>query len=202
MLAVGIALAVLLMLPAIHGFWEGAKVHALFSPQNSEVEDAEAILSKLQASQKKVSDRMAVLDSAIRLEEERLRWSRLLEELAKRSKTGMWITKLILQNETSSSSEQGGAPKPPGSPVKNSQVEISGIFETKSEEADAQVVDQFRTSLQEGGILQKVVTVERETPNRSSDGQTEQVALKFTLRGEWPTENLVKGQPGGKEKAK
>ena len=202
MLAVGIALAVLLMLPAIHGFWEGAKVHAQFSPQNSEVEDAEAILSKLQASQKKVSDRMAVLDSAIRLEEERLRWSRLLEELAKRSKTGMWITKLILQNETSSSPEQGGAPKPPGSPVKNSQVEISGIFETKSEEADAQVVDQFRTSLQEGGILQKVVTVERETPNRSSDGQTEQVALKFTLRGEWPTENLVKGQPGGKEKAK
>jgi hypothetical protein len=39
--------------------------------------------------------------------------------------------------------------------------------------------------LGESGVLQKVVTIERETPERSADGKAEQVALKFALRGEW-----------------
>ena len=86
--------------------------------------------------------------------------------------------------------------------MKVPQIEISGIFETKSEEADAEVVDQFRKSLEEGGVLQKVVTMQRETPERSQDGKTEQVALKFSLRGEWPTMVIPDAKSKGKDQPK
>jgi type IV pilus assembly protein PilM len=197
-----VALSVLLILPGVHGIWQREKIHERISPQKTEVDDAELILTKLQGSQKRVSDRLATFDTAIRLEGERVRWSRLLEELARKSKSGMWITKLALQNESASMAEQASPAKAGAGQSKVQQVEISGIFETKSEEADAQVVEQFRSSLEESGILQKVVTVERETPERSADGKTEQVALKFALRGEWPNEAQVKLTAGGKEKSK
>ena len=133
---------------------------------------------------------MAILETAHRLEEERLRWPRLMEELAKKSKSGMWITKVMMIPETQGLTDQSTPPKGGAAVMKFPQIEISGIFETKSEEADAEadakVVDQFRKSLEEGGVLQKVVTIERETPERV-EGKTEQVALKFSLRGEWPT---------------
>jgi type IV pilus assembly protein PilM len=198
----GSALSVLLLLPGVHGLWEASKIHAHVSPQKIEVDEAESIVAKLQAGQKKASDRLATLETVLRLEGERVRWSRLLEEVARKSKSGMWITKLTLQNESQSSAEQGNPTKPGMGLNKVPQVEISGIFETKSEEADAQVVEQFRASLEESGILQKVVTVERETPERSGDGKTEQVALKFALRGDWPTEGQSKQATGGKEKGK
>ena len=116
-----------------------------------------------------------------------MRWPRLMEELAKKSKSGMWITKVMMIPETQGLTDQSTPPKGGAAVMKVPQIEISGIFETKSEEADAEVVDQFRKSLEEGGVLQKVVTIERETPERSLDGKTGQVALKFSLRGEWPT---------------
>jgi hypothetical protein len=108
-----------------------------------------------------------------------------LDVLAKKSKPGIWITKLQVIPDTRALADQVGAGKKTGNPNKNSLVEISGIFETKSEESDAQVVEDFRISLGESGVLQKVVTIERETPERSADGKAEQVALKFALRGEW-----------------
>jgi hypothetical protein len=39
--------------------------------------------------------------------------------------------------------------------------------------------------LSEGGILQNVTTTQRDNPERV-DGKTEQVALKFAMRAEWP----------------
>ena len=41
------------------------------------------------------------------------------------------------------------------------------------------------SSLSEGGILQNVTTTQRDNPERV-DGKTEQVALKFAMRAEWP----------------
>jgi hypothetical protein len=64
-------------------------------------------------------------------------------------------------------------------------LEIGGFFETQSEAADAKVVEDFRKGLSEGGILQNVMTTQRDNPERV-DGKTEQVALKFAMRAEWP----------------
>jgi len=196
------ALAILMLLPGAHGFWQSGKMQAVTSQQKNEVEEAEAIVSKLQASQKKISERMTTLETAHRLEEERLRWPRLMEELAKKSKSGMWITKVMMIPETQGLTDQSTPPKGGAAVMKVPQIEISGIFETKSEEADAEVVDQFRKSLEEGGVLQKVVTIERETPERSPDGKTEQVALKFSLRGEWPTMVSPDAKSKGKDQPK
>jgi type IV pilus assembly protein PilM len=203
MVATALAFGLLLLLPGVHGFWQAGKIQEVISPKQAEVEDAEATASKLQAGQKKVSDHLATLNQALRLEEERMRWPGLLEELAKKSKPGMWITKVTLVSEVKNAADSDTPVKPGGAPVPTSpQVEISGIFETKSEEADAEVVDQFRKSLDEGGVLQKVVTIERETPERAPDGRTEQVALKFTLRGDWPIGAGPVAKAGEKEKSK
>jgi hypothetical protein len=64
-------------------------------------------------------------------------------------------------------------------------LEIGGFFETQSEAADAKVVEDFRKGLSEGGILQNVTTTQRDNPERV-DGKTEQVALRFAMRAEWP----------------
>lgn len=131
-----------------------------------------------------------------------MRWPELLAELAKRSRVGMWITRLAVVPGVNESKLLASKGKPGKPPPAVTQLEISGIFETKSEVDDAQVVDLFAKSLEESGVLQKIETVERETPERSPDGTTEQVALKFTLRGEWIPRQNVAGQSGGKSKPK
>ena len=186
MVAAGIAAGALMLLPGVHGYWQGGKVDSLISPQKDEVEMAEATVAQAQAIQKKVADQVALLETAANLEKERLRWPILLEELAKKSQPGMWITRISIQSDNAASKGQSPVGNSAPAAPQTTYVELSGIFETKTEEADAQVVDMFRKSLEEGGVLQKIVTVERETPERSADGKTEQVALKFTLRGEWP----------------
>lgn len=184
MAALAASAAILLLLPGIHGFWQANKVESVISPQKDEVDQAETVLSKLQASSQKLNELLSSCEVALRLQEERSRWPNLLSGIAAKCLPGMWITKLeVLSNMADSTA----SPVPSkGSPEsRNVTVQLSGIFETKSEESDAAVVDAFSRSLEEAGILQKVVTVERETPERALDGKTEQVALTFTLRGEW-----------------
>jgi len=202
LVAAAVAIALLLILPGIHGFWESSKIQNSLSPQKVEVEEVESVLAKMQVSQKKVADRVVLLEKIVALETERLRWSQLLDVLAKKSKLGMWITRLQVVSDAKSPADQAVPVKNSANVNINPQVEISGIFETKSEEADAQVVDDFRKSLEESGVLVKVVTLERETPERSADGKAEQVALKFALRGEWVTQRSSGSGGQVKEKVK
>lgn len=183
--ATACALGLLALLPGVHGFWQSNKMDLLIAPQKEEVEQAEALLARLQANTKQLNDQLMNFDMALRLQEERVRWPLLLEELARKSLPGMWLTKISVISDANLAVQPSPSNKASGNSPSPSQVELAGIFETKSEEADAQVVDLFCKSLEEGGILQKMVTVERETPERSADGKTEQVALKFILRGEW-----------------
>jgi len=127
--------------------------------------------------------------------QERQRWPRLLGELQRYIQPGMWITQLgvLPSTETTEKIAPGGRPAPLATPV----VEIGGMFETKSKEADARAVESFREALDQGGILKKVVLIERETP-REMDGRTEQVALTFRLQGEWPLESTT--PPAGETK--
>ena len=185
MVAAAIAATCLLIFPGVHGLWQSSKIEKSLTPEQAEYKKASEVIKDLQKNQLKVADRVTFLEKAVSLENERLRWPRLLDVLAKKSKPGIWITKLQVIPDTRALADQVGAGKKTGNPSKNLLVEISGIFETKSEESDAQVVEDFRISLGESGVLQKVVTIERETPERSADGKAEQVALKFALRGEW-----------------
>lgn len=200
MLAGAVAMGILFLLPGIHGFWQGGKVEAMVAPQKEEVDQAEALSGKLQASSKAVQAHMDDLESAVQLEQERLRWPILLEELASKSKTGMWITKLAVIDGQTSVGDSVSSPKAPGGRPATTLIELSGIFESKSEDADARVVDDFCKSLEQGGVFQKVVTVERETPERSPDGKLEQVALKFTVRGEWLPVGGTDSKSGDKTK--
>jgi hypothetical protein len=120
---------------------------------------------------------------ALALEGERLRWPRLLHELKKHSTKGLWITGLKVI--PASGSESGATS--PGKPVAPSAatVEIEGMFETRSEKADAEGVANFQKALEEGGVLTQVAVLERETP-QYVDGKTDQVALKFRLKANWP----------------
>jgi hypothetical protein len=61
------------------------------------------------------------------------------------------------------------------------------MFETQSEKADAEAVANFQRALEAGGVLRKVEILEREAP-QYVDGKTDQVALKFRLKAEWPME--------------
>jgi len=201
-LVAGIAASAVILLPGIHGYLQARKIDETISTQRGDVEEAESISADLQTSKKKFSDQLAILNTAIQLQEERMRWPELLAELAKRSRVGMWITRLAVVPGVNESKLLASKGKPGKPPPAVTQLEISGIFETKSEVDDAQVVDLFAKSLEESGVLQKIETVERETPERSPDGTTEQVALKFTLRGEWIPRQNDAGQLGGKSKPK
>ena len=202
MVVAGLALVSLLLLPGIHGVWQARKVENLVSPQKAEVEEAEGVLGKMQAEQKKAEDKLARLETVIKLQQEQRRWPALLEELRLKIPSGMWINRLGLASAPVSESAGELSPKASAAnPVKKIPVlEISGMFETKSEEADAQVVEQFRKALEAGNLLQNVVIVERETPERSGDGKTQQVALKFSLRADWPENAKTPGKEreGGK----
>jgi hypothetical protein len=97
----------------------------------------------------------------------------------------------------------GTAGTKPGAPkITVPVLEFGGFFETKSEEADSKVVEDFRLALEQGGVLQKVVTTQRDNPERSADGKTEQVALKFKMRAEWPVGGVVKTEAGKKPEVK
>jgi hypothetical protein len=109
----------------------------------------------------------------------------LLEEIRARSLPGLWITQLGLK-ASEPAPEGGGQPGPGGAKTAISVLEIGGFFETKSEDLDAKIVEEFRSALEKGGVLQKVVVTQQEAPERSADGKTEQVALKFSMKADWP----------------
>ena len=188
--AAGIGLGLIVLLPGIHGFWQSARLQAVISPQTSVVEEAESALTQVTAEQKKAADLLHLADGALRLEEERIRWPLLLEEIRAKSLPGLWVTSLKMSESTIKSGSEGGATKPanvgPLAPI----LEIGGFFETKSEAADAKVVEDFRKGLDDGGILQNVTTTQRDNPERV-DGKTEQVALRFAMRAEWPMGGLA-----------
>jgi hypothetical protein len=158
---------------------------SLIAPQTFEVDEAEGVLTQVIAEQKKVTDLLNLANQALVLEGERMRWPILLEEIRVKSLPGLWVTSLKL-SESVAGGEGEGAPAKPSVPV----LEIGGFFETQSEAADAKVVEDFRKGLSEGGILQNVTTTQRDNPERV-EGKTEQVALKFAMRAEWPVGGVV-----------
>ena len=132
-----------------------------------------------------------------------MRWPILLAELRAKSLPGMWVTQIALAGgETVSEGEAGAGAKPGAPKIAVPVLELGGFFETKSEEADSKVVEDFRVALEQGGVLQKVETTQRDTPERSADGKTEQVALKFKMRAEWPVGGVIKVEAAKKPEAK
>jgi type IV pilus assembly protein PilM len=202
MIAVASALACGLILPGAHGLWQAQKLGNALSPQKAEVEEAESVLVKIQTEQKKAEAQLSQMELALRLQQERNRWPSLLEELRSKIPAGMWINRLGLVSDPPPETSQDGPAKATlvSSGKRVPVLAISGMFEAKSEEADAQVVERFRSDLESGNFLQNVVIVERETPERSIEGKTQQVALKFTMRADWPEAGKSKGQEGGKAK--
>ena len=185
MVAAGIGLGLILLLPGIHGFWQSARLQAVISPQAAEVEEAEGALTLVTAEQKKATDILNLANQAFILEGERMRWPLLLDELQSKSLPGLWVTSLKIAEGSPVAEREGATAKPtqakPAVPI----LEIGGFFETQSEAADAKVVEDFRLALSNGGVLQNVTTTQRDNPERV-DGKTEQVALRFAMRAEWP----------------
>ena len=185
MVAAGIGLGLILLLPGIHGFWQSARLQAVISPQAAEVEEAEGALTLVTAEQKKATDILNLANQAFILEGERMRWPLLLDELQSKSLPGLWVTSLRIAEGSAEAEREGATAKPtqakPAVPI----LEIGGFFETQSEAADAKVVEDFRLALSNGGVLQNVTTTQRDNPERV-DGKTEQVALRFAMRAEWP----------------
>jgi Tfp pilus assembly protein PilN len=156
------------------------------------VDDASAALQKLETENKKFLEVVQRAESALKLERERLRWPQLLTELKRHSQKRVWITTLqvMAAPEVLPAGASGGKPTAP-------VVEIGGMFETQSEKADAEAVANFQRALEAGGILRNVEVLERETP-QYVDGKTDQVALKFRLKAEWPEEAQSQAAgPGG-----
>ena len=185
MVAAGIGLGLILLLPGIHGFWQSARLQAVIFPQTAEVEEAEGALTLVTAEQKKATDILNLANQAFILEGERMRWPLLLDELQSKSLPGLWVTSLRIAEGSAEAEREGATAKPtqakPAVPI----LEIGGFFETQSEAADAKVVEDFRLALSNGGVLQNVTTTQRDNPERV-DGKTEQVALRFAMRAEWP----------------
>ena len=185
MVAAGIGLGLILLLPGIHGFWQSARLQAVIFPQTAEVEEAEGALTLVTAEQKKATDILNLANQAFILEGERMRWPLLLDELQSKSLPGLWVTSLKIAEGSPVAEREGATAKPtqgkPAVPI----LEIGGFFETQSEAADAKVVEDFRLALSNGGVLQNVTTTQRDNPERV-DGKTEQVALRFAMRAEWP----------------
>jgi len=192
MVVAAVAGAGLLLLPGVHGFWQGAKVGGRLAEQTAQVDDASAALQKLETENKKFLEVVQRAESALKLERERLRWPQLLTELKRHSQKRVWITTLqvMAAPEVLPAGASGGKPAAP-------VVEIGGMFETQSEKADAEAVANFQRALEAGGILRNVEVLERETP-QYVDGKTDQVALKFRLKAEWPEETQSQATgPGG-----
>ena len=196
MAVAAVAGAALLFLPGAHGFWQAAKSGGQLAAETERVGEASRALQKLEAENKKISATLQQLETAATLERERLRWPRLLQELKQHTPPGLWVTRLRVEPAPGGAGEPEAAGKADGNPPP--VLEIAGMFETKSEKADAEAVANFQKALNEGGILHNVSVVERETP-QYVDGKTDQVALKFRLRAEWPRSGPGKGTPGPKE---
>lgn len=191
-----IAGAGLLFLPGIHGAWQSVKMGGRLAEQTAQVEEASAALQKLEAENKKFLGTIQQAEVALELEKERMRWPRLLHELKTHTPKRLWITSLqvVAIPESSFEAKPGAKPSERPAPV----VEISGRFETQSEKADAEAVANFQKALEAGGVLRNVTVIERETP-QYVDGKTDQVALKFRLKADWPLEAPSKpaNQGGG-----
>jgi type IV pilus assembly protein PilM len=172
----------LIFFPAIHGFWQAAKMGEQLAEQTAKVEEADRALKKLEVENKRFLETIQQAESAIALERERFRWPQLLDELRRHTPPRLWITSLQLLPlvEPAGGAEGGGKKGVAAAPV----VEVGGMFETRSEKADAEAVANFQKSLEKGGVLRNVKILEREAP-RYVDGKTDQVALKFRLQAEW-----------------
>jgi hypothetical protein len=190
MVAVGAAVGIMLLLPAVHGFWQSARLGSVISPQTAEVDEAEGALTQVSTEQKKMADLLNLANQALVLEGERMRWPNLLEEIRSKSLPGLWVTSLRLSESVPGAEGEGAPMKPANAKTSVPVLEIGGFFETQSEAADAKVVEDFRKGLSDGGILQNVTTTQRDNPERV-DGKTEQVALKFAMRAEWPEGGLA-----------
>jgi type IV pilus assembly protein PilM len=185
MVVAAVAGAGLLLLPGVHGFWQAAKVGGRLAEQTTRVDEASGALQKLEMENKKLFTVVQRAELALKLERERFRWPQLLAELKRHSQKKVWITSLqevtaLEVAETAAPAKQGAEPPVP-------VVEIGGMFETQSEKADAEAVANFQRALEAGGVLRKVEILEREAP-QYVDGKTDQVALKFRLKAEWPME--------------
>lgn len=179
-LAAGAALG---LLPGIHGFWQASKTGGELEREGVRVEEATRVLEKLDQQNKRFLVSVQRLEMALQLEEDRMRWPRLLQQLKRHCPPRLWITGLFMVPVAETSPERGGGAKA-GSPAVP-MIEITGMFETQSEKADAEAVAKFQKALADGGVLKKVVVLERETP-QYLEGKTDQVALKFRLQAEWP----------------
>ena len=182
----------LLCLPGVHGFWQAMKVGGRLAEQTAKVDEASGALQKLEVENKKFLGMVQQAETALKLEQERLRWPRLLTELKRHSQKRVWITSL--QVMPASEASEG---VPPAGKTAAPLIEIGGMFETQSEKADAEAVANFQKALEAGGVLRNVEVLERETP-QYVDGKTDQVALKFRLKAEWPEETQPQAPaPGG-----
>jgi len=188
-----ISLLLLLLLPGVHGFWQGAKLHGQLEERRVLLDQANLAVKSQADAKKNLEDTLRKMELVQVVEQRRHRWARLLEELRNQSEAGMWITRLEVKP---------GEPAPPGAagrPTPADVVVLEGMFEARSREADARAVEEFRRKLEAGGQLRSVVIVEREAP-REVDGRTDQVALTFRLRAEWPGETTSPAPPGDKSK--
>lgn len=173
------AVVALLFFPAIHGFWQSVRIRSQLASKAGQVEKAEAVLEQIGKKNRNFEALAENLEKAARLQEMRLRWLGLVEELQAKAPNGLWITELAVMPGNAEENPPAGLKKP-----MPATLEIGGMFETRSEEADAKAVEEFVKSLNTGGCLNNVEVVEREAPNYLS-GKTEQVALKFRLRAKW-----------------
>jgi len=178
-----VALAGLLLLPGVHGFWQATKSSQTLVAETEKVEQASQALQKVEAENQKFLEEIKQQEMALQLERERLRWPTLFEELKRHSPKGLWITglKVLAANSEPESLPPGGQASAPTVP----KLEITGMFETRSEKADAEAVANFQRALEGGEILQNVSVIEREAPQYVG-GKTDQVALQFRLHAEWP----------------
>lgn len=180
---VAAALASVLLLPGLHSFWEAFKISHRLEVEQQKVEETSQGLAKMEAANKKFQITAQRMEQALAFEEERLRWPMLLDELRRKCPARLWITSLkVVPGAPSEPAGKGAGNSASPAPA---VVEIGGMFETQSEKADAEAVENFKKALAEGQILTQVSVLERETPNYR-DGKTDQVALKFRLQAEWP----------------
>jgi len=180
-----VAGAGLLLLPGVHGIWQGRKEAGRLAERTAQVDEASAALQKLEAESKEFTGTVQRAELALKLERERLRWPQLLAELKRQSQKKVWITSLEVGALAGDSEAVPSEGKPAATRTK--VVEIGGMFETQSEKADAEAVAKFQKALEGGGVLRKVEVLEREAP-QYVEGKTDQVALKFRLKAEWPEE--------------
>jgi len=197
MVAVAVALGLMLLLPGIHGFWQSARLGSVISPQTAEVDEAGKALKEISDQQVRANDLLNLANQALVLDRERMRWPILLEEIRSKSLPGLWVTSLKLSESVPGAVTEGAAVKPANAKPLVPVLEIGGFFETQSEAADAKVVEDFRKGLSEGGILQNVTTTQRDNPERV-DGKTEQVALKFAMRADWPVGGVAPAEAAKK----